>query len=259
MMQMKLKHTIRCVSLAACCGGFSLCAQAQLPPTQPTQPASATLPVAVPAAQLTRAVRTSHRAQVTYTDGKLQVLADDSSLNQILREIARATGMKITGGVEDERVFGKYGPAPPGQILASLLDGTGSNMLLVETAKDAPAELILTSRHGGPTPPNPNATRDDDDQPPPSQQSTVPPPIQATQPVNQTPSASGFVSAPTSHPETEPGTTPGPSTQATGTSDPQPDQPAPSGQSPNGVKTPEQIFQQLQQLRQQQQQQAAPQ
>ncbi len=101
------------------------------------------------------------RANVTYANGLLTVSATNSSLNQILREISRQTGMKITGGVTDERVFGNYGPGSPATILATLLDGTGSNMLLVQSngvgSNPAPAELVLTPRHGGPTPPNPNA------------------------------------------------------------------------------------------------------
>jgi hypothetical protein len=92
-------------------------------------------------------------AEVSYRNGLLTIAADNSSLNQILREIARQTGMTITGTVSDERVFGDYGPGMPARILASLLDGTGSNMLLRQTATRAPAELILTPRIGGPTPP----------------------------------------------------------------------------------------------------------
>jgi hypothetical protein len=96
-------------------------------------------------------------AEVTYANGMLTVAADNSSLNQILREIARQTGMKVTGSVSDERVFGRYGPSTPARVLASLLEGTGSNMLLRETASNAPAELVLTPREGGPTPPQPAA------------------------------------------------------------------------------------------------------
>ena len=93
-------------------------------------------------------------AEVTYLHGRLEVTADNSSLNQILREIARQTGMKITGSIADERVYGKYGPATAGEILSILLDGTGTNMMLTETASEAPAELILTPQEGPHTPPS---------------------------------------------------------------------------------------------------------
>jgi hypothetical protein len=99
--------------------------------------------------------QTEHRAEVLYSQGKLEVNANNSSLNQILRDIALQTGMKITGSVVDERVYGKYGPAAAAKIRESLLNGTGVNMLLMTTASDAPPELILTPRQGGATPPEP--------------------------------------------------------------------------------------------------------
>lgn len=165
-----------------------------------------------------------HRAEVTYTAGKLFVSANNSSLNQILRDISRETGMKITGGVADERVFGQYGPDAPSKILNTLLDGTGTNMLLLQATGTTPAELILTPRQGGPTPPNPNASTFEDN-------STD---TQASRPILSP-----------ERPQYTPATTV-PSNPAAADS-PQ--------QSPNDVKTPQQIYEQLQRMRQQQQQQ----
>lgn len=88
--------------------------------------------------------------------------ADNSSLNGILRAVAQCTGMKITGGVTDQRVYGNYGPAMPATVLATLLDGTETNVLLKETAQDQPAELILTPRTAGPTPPSPTQVSEED-------------------------------------------------------------------------------------------------
>ena len=126
----------------------------QTPSNLPATPTTTPEPPPIP---LTPSQRPPQRAQVTYTDGELSVAADNASLNQILRQIATDTGIKITGGVADERVFGQYGPDSPAQVLAALLDGTGSNMILVHHDGDAISELILTPRQGGPTPPNPNA------------------------------------------------------------------------------------------------------
>jgi hypothetical protein len=94
---------------------------------------------------------------VSYTNGLLDVRADNSSLNQILRDISHETGMTIVGGVADQRIFGNYGPAAPATVLKTLLDGTGTNMLLKETATEGPAELILTPQTGGTSPPGPNS------------------------------------------------------------------------------------------------------
>jgi hypothetical protein len=205
-----------------------------IPATQPTQ--------APPPIPPTPAQQPAQRAKVTYADDLLTVSASNSSLNQILREISRQTGIKITGGVADERVFGDYGPAAASQVLASLLDGTASNMVIVQSTS-ASAELILTPRMGGATPPNPNAARFDDsnsdDQP--AQRPEVvqpnPPQPQTQAPAPDTPPAANTAPVP-SNPETPaPAPPSGDSTQQ---------------QSPNGVKTPQQIYDELMRIRQQQ-------
>lgn len=148
-----------------------------LPPTAPTAVAPVA-PINATATQPDAATR-AHRAEVEYASGLLSINADNSSLNQILREIGRQTGMKITGGVREERVFGHYGPSTPETILFTLIDGTSTNMVLRQTASNQPEELILTPRQGGPTPPNPNAqafdtSRDNDDRDRRSPQQRVP-------------------------------------------------------------------------------------
>ncbi len=130
--------------------------------TAPTTARSGIAPLAATGTPAAHPGERHHRAQVSCTAGQLTVHADNSSLNGILRSVSRCTGMRITGGVVDQRVFGDYGPAAPATVIATLLDGTGSNMLLLETASDQPAELVLTPRTGGPTPPGPNAVPDDD-------------------------------------------------------------------------------------------------
>ncbi len=222
-------------------GGLALAQSPALPATPPTA-------AAVPAAAAKTAQPAADRAQVLYSGGQLTIIADNSSLNQILRDGSRQTGMKITGGVADQRVFGKVGPGAPAEILSGLLDGTGSNMLLRENAAHMPVELVLTPRGGGATPPGPFASGADDDAPaidespahpaaPSSQQSQGPPRPSA-------PQTSGFGGGPVAVPAAGPGAAPSNAPPSTGTQNPQ---------SPNGVLTPQQIFQQLQQLQQQQQ------
>ncbi len=213
---------------------------AAIPATQPTI-AQPPIPAALPQPA-------QHRAEIVFSNGQITVSANNSSLNQILFDIAHQTGMKITGGVNDERVFGHYGPATPASILTRLLDGTGSNMLLVSTPghDSAPTELILTPRHGGPTPPNPNAIFAEQREQEQAEQErerleaahpapTTPPPAQAAQP---------------------PAATANPAAATTGTD---PAAATTDQQSPNGVKTPQQIFEQLQKMRQQQQSGTTPQ
>jgi hypothetical protein len=196
---------------------------ASLPPTPPT-----TIPVLPP----TPEQLPPHPASVTYLDGLLTISANNSSLNQILRDISRETKTKITGGVVDERVFGEYGPASTEQILNTLLDGTGSNMLFVQSSGAAPAELILTSRGGGPTPPNPNAAAE----------------VEREQRIQEE------ISKQSIRPEQSPERYPSPERPNTPTEGSPASNSADEQQSPNGIKTPQQIFDQLQKLRQQQQQ-----
>jgi len=174
----------------------------------------------------------SKRAEVAYAQGSLVVSANNSSLNQILRQISRETGIKISGGVADERVFGRYGPSSPSQVLSALLDGTGSNMLLVHRDGSTPAELILTPRLGGPTPPNPSAAIFNE----------PPEPAPATE------SARGAGQNRPASPSAPPDRSAAPLSPTANNPSPQGGEP----QSPNGVKTPQQIYDQLQLLRNQQ-------
>lgn len=126
-----------------------------LPATQPTSlPGQATAAASETASP---PIDAPLHADVIYAEGQLQVRADNSSLNQILRSISRVTGLKVTGGVQEQRVFGNYGPAPLSTILATLLDGTGANILLLGGNPGTPPELVLTSRAGGAEPPGPNS------------------------------------------------------------------------------------------------------
>jgi hypothetical protein len=245
--------------------------QISAPPAS-TLPATATTPApATPAAPLTPAQTPARRAELSFANNQLTIKAANSSLNQILREISRLTGLKITGGVADERVFGNYGPDTTNNVLRDLLDGTASNMLIVSATGSQPAELILTPRTGGATPPNPNASRFDDardeDRTPPNrpappqpndaQQSTpapqnaTPQPIQP--PADNNNSSSGISSAPNAFDSNSNSNSNANSNSSTDANS--------SQQSPNGTKTPQQIFDELQKLRQQQsqQQQSSPQ
>ena len=214
-------------------------AGAQLPPSAPTAQA-------VPQRRVSAADQPAQRADVKYSTGLLTVSADNSSLNQILRDIGRATGMKITGGVNDERVYGIYGPADTSTVISALLKGTGSNMLLVLGGDQSPRELVLTPRGGGPTPPSPNAgrerEREDEDLPPQRMRRSPRPEGAEIQPQPNQPPQPQLNPAqppPTSPTQLQiaPQPPPPPSTTDTTTQ-----------QSPNGVPTPQQIYDQLMKL-----------
>ena len=176
----------------------------------------------------------AHRATVTFAEGSLSITAENSSLNQILRDISRSTGMKITGGVMDERVYGSFGPGDTSSVLSALLSGTGSNMMLIFDARRTPSELVLTPRGGGPTPPSPTAARGND-----RDEEDLPPQMRPHMP------------RPEPRPEPSPAPPPAPAIavqipQAAATP---PATDTTQQVSPNGVSTPEQIYQQLMQMK----------
>jgi hypothetical protein len=259
------------------------CAYAQgLPPTQPTTlPANNAAPAPVAGAGAAGIQPTSrpHHADVTFVNGNINIRANDSSLNQILRSISRATGLKITGGVQDERVFGNYGPAPISSVLATLLGGTGTNILFLAGDPTNPPQLVLTPRGGGATPPPPDSpsysaydenTNDDAGRPQPGHNDTTQPtrpqspvtsgPVSIPQPlnnVNGSPSNTSPTAAtlPTAHSVPldsvpTPSTTPPTSGIVDAPNPPPPG--STTGTAPNGSLTPDQVYQQLLQRQQQQ-------
>jgi len=211
-----------------------------LPATQPTSaatpaPATAQLPVT----DLHQPPTT--RARVIYADGQLEVRADNSSLLQILHDISRETRMAITGGVADQHIFGDYGPGAPATVLATLLDGTGTNMLLQQDPfTGAPIELVLSQRAGAAPPSSPNGPGFDDS----PFTNDVPWP-RASQP---TPANALSQPAPT---PPEPNTPPPAATLTTVTDVPASSAPtSPPKPAGNGASTPESIYQQLLQMQQ---------
>jgi hypothetical protein len=127
---------------------------ASVPGTAPAQPG-----VAQPQTPPNLLDQPASPATVTEASGSLAVKADNSSLSDILHQVASKTGMKLDGLTGDERVFGTFGPGDPHDVLNSLLDGTSYNVLMVgDLANGAPRELLLTRKSGGPAPaPQPNA------------------------------------------------------------------------------------------------------
>jgi len=249
------------VVLLALAGG-QMFAQLQGPGLPATPPTASVAPRVFPSAMNTQG--TASRARVVYSGGQLQVTAMNSSLNQILRAIERQTGMKIAGGVADERVYGKYGPASTAEVLAELLEGTGSNMLLRETGKDSPLELILTPRNGGLTPLSPDLAGVDDpkaDEPPAPLPAPIPASVSDTAAPAAVPQAAPIPVAPPSvTPASSSVGAPGGTQVTAPASAPEANAAVPAAAdsapaSPNGVKTPQQIYQQLMQLQQQQPQQ----
>ena len=97
--------------------------------------------------------------KLSFQDGVLTILAQNSTLGDILRDVHSKTGAQIdVPGGASERVVGQFGPGSPRDVLASLLNGSHFNYVMVGTATDpnSVAQVILTPRTGGETPPSPS-------------------------------------------------------------------------------------------------------
>lgn len=215
-------------------GTFAPGASQQAPAPHP-QPASATVSPAKPDAQNAAPTPAgaayaaspvldtpAEPAQVKLTAGKLSIQARNSSLSDILHQLAKDTGMSIDGLTKDQRIFGIYGPADPRAVLSDLLDGAGYNVLMLgSTDSGAPRELQLSIRNNGPAA---------------AGQPTVIAQQQQEEDQDDAPAPPGYPPAGEVVPHP-----PVPANQIA---------PTPNG----GVKTPQQLLQELERMRRQQQQ-----
>lgn len=89
-------------------------------------------------------------ASVTWDSHGLSIQATNSSLQQILEDVATATGAKLEGTVSEQRVFGAYGPGQARDVLIQLLQGSGYNVLMIgDQDRGAPSRIVLTARSTG--------------------------------------------------------------------------------------------------------------
>jgi hypothetical protein len=139
-----------------------------------------------------------NQAKVSWDGRGLEIEAFNSSLDQILQQVAADTGAKLEGLSQDQRmgdqrvflegltrdqrIFGTYGPGPARDVLSKLLEGFGYNVLMIG-GRDADAPLEVVFLASSPTSPQPVANNqnrgnpeDDDADPPP--EPPHPPPME---------------------------------------------------------------------------------
>jgi hypothetical protein len=167
--------------------------------------------------------------QVSYQDGMLTIVAPNSTLGDILRGVRKHTAADIDiPSTASERVATRLGPGPAREIVAELLNGSHFNYVLLGSPENANllVRVVLVAK----TPDTPT------------------PPIQAA---NGAPTPPVTNAAPETPEEIadEPADEPPPD-QGTADADQQP----PSPDQP-GVKTPQQMLQEMQQRQLQMQQQ----
>ena len=191
-------------------------------PAQTMPPVPATLMNSAPVAP-----------KVTMAGGLLTIDAPNSTLSDVLNEVRKATGAAVEGASPAERVAVRLGPGDPEQVLAALLRGTPYDYVIVGALgkQDAVTRVLLqTSAHDSGPSSTPVAARQFTPPPPPDNDDNLP---------DRTVPDNGNLQP---------------------NADNQPEQP-PQQQPPpdaNQPKTPEQLFNELQQMEQQKQPQAQP-
>jgi hypothetical protein len=87
-------------------------------------------------------------ATVTWDSKGLRIEAANSSLQQILKDVSTATGVKVEGLGTDERVFGEFGPGQVRDVISKLLHGSGYNVIMIgDQGQGAPRQIVLSSRN----------------------------------------------------------------------------------------------------------------
>jgi hypothetical protein len=110
------------------------------PQAQPQVPAGPPKPVDMPAVP----------PQVSFVKGQLLIEAKNSTLNDILDAVHKATGatIDIASGDTSERVIARFGPGPARDVLTDLLNGSKFNYVMLSPSGDAAAldKVILTPK-----------------------------------------------------------------------------------------------------------------
>lgn len=129
-------------------------------------------------------------AVVQWDSRGLSIQAENSSLKEILNEIAEKTGAKLDGVVLEggaaQRVFGEYGPGTAASVLAQLLNGSGYNVMLVgDQGQGTPREIVLSKPSAAsnePPPPQQNSEEEEEEY---EQEQPVAQPLEPQQPVTR--------------------------------------------------------------------------
>ena len=183
--------------------------------------------------------------QVSYQNSQLTIVAPNSTLGDILRAVRKQTGAEIEIPSAPERVVTHLGPGPAREVVAELLNGSRFNyVLLGSPANDALLTRVVLVAKTGPDNVSPPSGTSIAEQPQPG---TAPPgnPVSSAQ--ETAPEANDAAEA------TEENTDENADQAAAEAEQPQqpnPDQP--------GVKTPQEMLQEMQQRQLQLQQQQPP-
>jgi hypothetical protein len=180
--------------------------------------------------------------QVSYQNGQLTIVAPNSTLGDILRAVRKQTSADIEVPPATERVVTHLGPGPAREIVAELLNGSRFNYVLLGSPSDASAltRVVLVAKSGSETVVAANGQPQQPVQP----QGNLAPP-----PADQQPDASD---APDAAAEENPDDNADQNAAA------EPEQQPVVPPDASGIKTPQQMLQEMQQRQMQLQQNQPP-
>jgi hypothetical protein len=97
------------------------------------------------------------RVEVRFSRGMLSIHVNKGTLAEVLSEVHRLTGadIQIPPAAQQEQIVADIGPAPAGEAMASLLNGSHFNFIVVGSDRDPNAlhSVLLTAKQGdGSTP-----------------------------------------------------------------------------------------------------------
>ena len=218
-MKLGARH-ISAVGGGALCCGLVLAVGLRAAGAQTPAPMQASVPPSASRVPASLLDQSPAPPVVDFAGGRLTIRAANSSLRAILDDLETRTGTRVEGLGRDERIFGVYGPGNPQEVLSSLLDDSGYNVLISGRKSDgSPREVVLSARAAV------------------SATASAPQAGARTQAADEDDESDGAENTPALPPAAF---TPPPSQQ-------QPNQPA---GSPQQVKTPQQMLEELQRIRQ---------
>jgi hypothetical protein len=180
--------------------------------------------------------------KVSFTGGQLSIIADNSTLGDVLNAVKKLTGASVDmpGSATNERVAVALGPGTPEVVLQQLFAGSKFDYIILGSPTNPAAvdKIILSQRGTGAIGPANNVAY-----PPPRQSyQPPPPPDQNDDEVSEQPEPPEAPEQPEQQEQAQPQPTIGPGGEAA------------AQENNNQPKTPEQLLQELQRMQQQQQQ-----
>ena len=120
--------------------------QAEPPPPLPSGPTGRPVP-AMPLDTIAAVP-----PQVTFENNQLTIVAPNSTLGDILKAVRKQTGAEIEVPAAPERVVTRLGPGPAREVLADLLNGSRFNYVLLGSPSDEAAltRVVLVAKSGTP-------------------------------------------------------------------------------------------------------------